>query len=79
MQDKKNLDLLLSSHFPILVIETHEETRAVDLLKSVVRDNGKSLHTWSAARGLQNSLVGDTHELQLADGEVPSPGDDVIS
>lgn len=69
MEDKKNLSLLLGSHFPILVIETHEESRAVNLVKSVARTIGKSFHTWSAASGLQNSLVGDTHELRLEDDD----------
>lgn len=82
MQDKKNLSLLLSSHFPILVINTHEEERAIESLKSVLRDGDKSMFTWSAASGLQNKLTGDMHELKLLDEhevqqheaeELPSP------
>ncbi len=72
MQDKKNLELLLTSHFPILVIETHEEERARENLKQVIRPMGKSMLTWSAAQGLQNSLVGDIHALELVAPDVPS-------
>ncbi len=77
MQDKKNLGLLLASHFPILVIETHEEARAVQLLEAVVRPTGKSLFTWSAASGLQNNLLGKAQNLKLVDaGPQPAEGED---
>lgn len=82
MPDKKNLECLLDSHFPILVIETHEEERCIEMLKSVVRGKKRSLFTWSAAQGLKNRLVGDISELSLVgdqesdssqDEDIPSP------
>ena len=67
MHDKKNLAVLLSSHFPILIIETHEEERAVEMLKSVVKADKRNLLTWTAAQGLKNSLIGDISNLSVID------------
>jgi len=51
--DKHNLEVLLRSHFPIIVIETHEEKRAIELLTRVSLQDGRRLLRWTAATGLQ--------------------------
>lgn len=51
--DKHNLEVLLRSHFPVIVIETHEEKRAMELLTRVSLQDGRRLLRWTAATGLQ--------------------------
>ena len=43
MIDQRNLQLVLQSHFPVVVVETHEEQRALDLLKNIVARDGTRL------------------------------------
>ena len=75
MLDLKNLKLLLESHFPIIVIETHEEIRAIDLLKKAILSSRFQLLSWSATEGLANHIANNPSqpifkELHLK-GEVP--------
>lgn len=53
MNDQRDLTLIIRSRFPIVLIETHEETRAMALLEQVARLEGQGLFVWSAADGLQ--------------------------
>ncbi|MDH5178949.1 MAG: AAA family ATPase [Gammaproteobacteria bacterium] len=53
-KDKRNLEILLDLHFPIIVIETHEETHAVDLLKRATLHKNRNLLLWSIAAGLHD-------------------------
>jgi SpoVK/Ycf46/Vps4 family AAA+-type ATPase len=48
-----DISLLLRSHSPILILQTHEERRAVDLLKDIALNMGSSIFKWSVATGLQ--------------------------
>jgi SpoVK/Ycf46/Vps4 family AAA+-type ATPase len=52
--DLHNLKLKLDAHFPIIVIETHDEQRVQELLISAVKENSKlgTLRVWSASHGL---------------------------
>ncbi|QKT03906.1 AAA family ATPase [Ectothiorhodospiraceae bacterium 2226] len=58
MLDKRNLELLLDSHFPIVVIETHEEARGLGLLKTIAASRPGRLLSWSAAIGLTDAQTG---------------------
>ncbi|MCP4433259.1 MAG: ATPase, partial [Gammaproteobacteria bacterium] len=51
--DYNDISLLLRSHSPILVLQTHEERRAVDLLKNIALSMGSAIFKWSVATGLQ--------------------------
>lgn len=73
MIERRSLEILIKSHFPIIVIETHEELRALELLKSIVTETGSGFYTWTVAQGLKIVLNG--HEttrrfgnLALQDG-----------
>ncbi|MGH8518684.1 MAG: AAA family ATPase [Panacagrimonas sp.] len=70
MSEQRDLALLLKSRFPLVVIETHEEARAVTLLERITNQEQWPFHTWSIAEGLQRVLprevVHDTHELTAA-------------
>ncbi len=43
--DYHDISLLLRSHSPILVLQTHEEQRAVDLLKNIALNMGSAIFT----------------------------------
>lgn len=80
MMDLNNLKILLESHFPIIVIETHEELRAIDLLKKASLPIQLDILSWSAAEGLthhQSNNVSRSafNELHL-EGEVPHQNQD---
>lgn len=47
------LSLLLRSHSPIITLKTHEERRAVDLLKNIAANINSPVFKWSVATGLQ--------------------------
>ena len=48
-----DIALLLRSHTPILVLETHEETRAVGLLADIAQNMEAPVFKWSVATGMQ--------------------------
>ena len=70
MTDQRDLALLLKSRFPIVVIETHEEARALKLLETIANQEQWPLHTWSVADGLRRVMPAEaeheTHELTSA-------------
>jgi len=49
----RDISLLLRSHAPILVLETHEESRAVELIKNISLTMASPIFKWSVAVGLQ--------------------------
>ena len=65
--DKHNLELLLRSHFPIIVIETHDEQRAVKLLKQAAIEDSKTgpLRIWSASKGLGKDYAMNASQLKV--------------
>jgi AAA+ superfamily predicted ATPase len=61
MTDQQNLALLIESHFPIVVLETHEEQRAVNLIKDLYAGKKHGLQIWTASEGLKShQLHGDS-------------------
>lgn len=52
MQDANELKIILDSRIPLLVIETFEEKKALDLLVRVANQQGKDLYRWSVTDGL---------------------------
>jgi len=86
--DQQNLELLLKSHFPIIVIETHEERRALELLTKITLRDGHRLLKWTAARGLaacdykgnfkpsmESWSVDDNDQLDKDSGATDNPRD----
>ncbi|MEJ2423837.1 MAG: AAA family ATPase [Candidatus Thiodiazotropha sp.] len=53
MNDKHDLDLVISGQFPIIVLQTHEEIRALALLKSIALEKNRPLLMWSVTDGLR--------------------------
>lgn len=67
MSDQRDLEMLLMSHFPITTINTHEEKRALELLKKVVTRTDRSLWTWSITEGLKSQGQSSPTSLSLQD------------
>lgn len=71
MSDQKNIEAALRSHFPIVVIETHEEKRAVELIRTIVTRKSDGLLIWTAGDGLRNHLIGVGHEYTIEGYDSP--------
>ncbi|MDJ0780111.1 MAG: AAA family ATPase [Gammaproteobacteria bacterium] len=53
MLEKNDITLLLRAGAPVLILETHEERRAVTLLKTISMDLGLPIFTWSVTSGMR--------------------------
>jgi len=53
MSDLKDLELILRSNTPLVVVETHEERRVVGLFKRLMIQLNKPLFSWSVTEGLK--------------------------
>ena len=51
--NKNEISQLFESSVPLLILETHEERRAVSLLKNIAISTGLPVSTWSIATGMQ--------------------------
>ena len=58
MQDQKDLELILCSRVPLVVIETAEEKRTLELLMRITDSQGKALYRWSVTDGLSRLSFG---------------------
>lgn len=52
MQDVNEIKHLVDTRIPLLVIETYEEKKALDVLHKVADQQGKDLYRWSITEGL---------------------------
>jgi SpoVK/Ycf46/Vps4 family AAA+-type ATPase len=70
MDELKELTSIIRARFPIVLIETHEEPRARQLLEKLANLEEQALFSWSVADGLcrakPNERVAQTHNLQEA-------------
>ncbi|MCK4707964.1 MAG: ATPase, partial [Gammaproteobacteria bacterium] len=62
-----DLTLLLRSHSPVLVLETHEERRAVNLLKSIAIDIAMPVFNWSVTTGMKRMDLNLDEQTHLKD------------
>lgn len=58
MQDARDLNHFLDVRIPLVVIETFEEKKALDLLLKVAQKHGKDCHRWSLTDGLVQMSFG---------------------
>ena len=56
--EQDDFKLLLQSRFPVIVVETAEEQRFLQLIENLANLEERTLFTWSAARGLSGSRAG---------------------
>ena len=57
-KEVEELRLLLRSSFPVVVVETAEEQRFLDIAENLANLDDKTLFTWSTVRGLSNNRAG---------------------
>ena len=53
MQNLKDLELLLNSSVPIIIVETQEEARLIELFVRLIKSLQKSLFLWTVTEGLK--------------------------
>ena len=53
MSDQHDLELIILGHAPIIQIETHEETRALNLLVRIATSQNLPLYKWAVTEGLR--------------------------
>jgi SpoVK/Ycf46/Vps4 family AAA+-type ATPase len=53
MKDSHDLALLIQSHVPLIRLESHEENRALELLKRVAAKTRRDMHIWTISDGLR--------------------------
>jgi len=52
MDERKDFTLILKSRFPLVVLETHEESRAIALLENICHLEEWAFFTWSVTEGI---------------------------
>lgn len=67
MNEIKDLELILLSKIPLIVIETFEEKRALDMLAKVAVKRFLSLQSWTVTAGLRDSLTYNGNQTPLHD------------
>lgn len=74
MADHIELDLALRLHFPIVVIESHDEVRVERMLRKAITANHSLgvLQAWSAASGLKYASRFSETNLQMQDVDTQS-------
>ncbi|HEY0720438.1 MAG TPA: AAA family ATPase [Gammaproteobacteria bacterium] len=65
MIERRNLEILIDSHFPIIIIESHEELRVLELLKNIVATKEGGFYSWTVTQGLKNIVRGTGSTLRL--------------
>ena len=58
MQDAHDLEVILDCRTPLIVLETHDELRAIDLLLRVARKRQQPLSRWTLTDGLRRMDFG---------------------
>jgi len=53
MHNSRDLELILNSHIPIVVIESHEERRVLDILTRLVLKLAKPVFHWTITEGIE--------------------------
>ena len=71
-----DLSTALRSSFPILIIESHDEERAIRLLRKSVAGDPKlgELQLWSPASGLEQGSAFSSRELKVEGIDYQPPG-----
>jgi SpoVK/Ycf46/Vps4 family AAA+-type ATPase len=63
VNDQRDLEVVIASRFPIIAIESQEESRVLQLLQRIARASSQVLLVWSAAEGLRGGLSADAQSL----------------
>jgi len=58
MNDQRDLEVMIASRFPIIAIESQEESRVLKLLSRIAAAKSVNCNVWSVAEGLRGPLSG---------------------
>ena len=58
MNDQRDLEVMIASRFPIIAIESQEESRVLKLLSKIAAAKNLNCSVWSVAEGLRGPLSG---------------------
>ena len=64
MADVHDLELLIQSDVPIIVIETHQETRVLNLFAKIGRRLGQQVFRWTVTEGIRELGRLSTHDAR---------------
>ena len=53
MNDQRDFEVILNSRFPLVAVQTHEETRLVTMLERVANIRNHALFIWTLTDGLR--------------------------
>ena len=53
MNDQRDLEVMIASRYPIIAIETQEESRVLKLLSRIAAAKTLNCNVWSVAEGLR--------------------------
>ena len=75
MNDQRDFEVILNSRFPLVAVETHEETRLITMVERVANIRSHALFVWSLTDGLRrrnhsdlNAVRGATPQTQDLEG-----------
>ncbi len=69
MDDGHDLELLLKSHLPLIIVESHEETRLLQLLVTQALKQYRPLYRWSITDGIQRKDIDLSSATKKASAE----------
>ena len=71
MQDTNDLGLVIDAHISLVLLETYDEPRAIELLQRVARQRDLPLYSWTVTDGLRNAGFGLQVEQSAAQKNEP--------
>ncbi len=66
MNDQRDFEVIINSRFPLVAVETHEETRLTALLERVANVRNQALFIWTATDGLRRQNHADLNAVRGA-------------
>ena len=69
MSEGHDLEILIQSHLPIILIESHEETRMLQLISRIGIKQYKPVHQWTITAGLKRLDIDISNGSERADEE----------
>jgi len=66
MNDQRDFEVIINSRFPLVAVETHEETRLTALLERVANVRNQALFFWTATDGLRRQNHSDLNAVRGA-------------
>ena len=66
MNDQRDFEVILNSRFPLVAVETHEETRLITMVERVANIRSHALFVWSLTDGLRRRNHSDLNAVRGA-------------